>query len=267
MPEGDTVWLTARHLHDAIAGQTLTRTDFRVPAWATVSLVGCGVTDVLARGKHLLVRLDDGTTVHAHLRMDGSWRAFARGTRWRGGPTHAIRLILSTAGHDTVGYRLHDVAIVRTADEDSLVGHLGPDLLGADWDPDEAVRRLAADPSRPIGEALLDQRALAGVGNLYKAEVLFLRGLDPWTPVGRIDDLAPLVRLCHRLLRANRDSFPQVTTGNPRPGEDHYVFERGRRPCRRCGTAIVVADQGPAPYERITYWCPCCQPPTTAAQR
>jgi len=157
-----------------------------------------------------------------------------------------------------VGYHLHDVTLVPTAEEESLVGHLGPDLLGADWDPAEAQRRLSADPARPVGEALLDQRNLAGIGNVYKAELLFLRGIDPWRPVGDAGDLGPLVQLARQLLDANKERFSQVTTGNPARGQETWVYGRSGRPCRRCHTAIK-SDRGTIATDRITFWCPSCQ--------
>jgi endonuclease-8 len=265
MPEGDTVWLACRRLHDALAGRELTVSDFRLPSLATTDLVGRSVLEVVARGKHLLVRTTDpggapALTVHTHLRMDGAWHVHRAGERWNGGASHHVRVVLGVQHTVAVGYRVHDVAVVPTAEEDRLVGHLGPDLLGTDWDADEAVRRLAARPEREIGPALLDQRNLAGIGNLYKAETLFLRGVNPWSPVGSVTDLPAIVRTAQRLLRANRDRWEQVTTGSTRRGEHHWVFERPGKPCRRCGTLVQVADQGDAPYERLTYWCPRCQP-------
>jgi len=154
---------------------------------------------------------------------------------------------------------------VATAREDTLVGHLGPDLLGPDWDPDEAVRRLAGQPDRPIGEALLDQRNLAGVGNMYKVEVLFLHRLNPWAPTGAAPDLRAVVGTAHRLLYANREHPAQSTTGSLRRDEQHWVYGRAGRPCRRCGSSIQVADQGRAPEARVTFWCPTCQPPINPA--
>ena len=174
MPEGDTVWQTARRLHTALAGRVLTRSDLRVPRFATADLTGRPVLDVTPRGKHLLTRIDGGLTLHSHLRMDGSWQVYAPGEHWRGGPSHQIRAILGNAEAVAVGYRLPVLALIRTADESDVVGHLGPDLLGPDWDPQEAERRLTADPARPLGEALLDQRNLAGIGNVYKSELAFL---------------------------------------------------------------------------------------------
>ncbi|HEY3034679.1 MAG TPA: DNA glycosylase, partial [Streptosporangiaceae bacterium] len=127
------------------------------------------------------------------------------------------------------------------------------------WDAAEAVRRLRARDDGTIAEALLDQRCLAGLGNLYKAEVLFLRGVDPWRPVGDVADLDALVSLAHRLMEANKERSGQVTTGVRRPGEQTWVYGRAGRPCRRCGTPIRAADQGSETSERITYWCPHCQ--------
>jgi endonuclease-8 len=261
MPEGDTVWLSARRMHAALAGRVLTTSDFRVPQLATTDLTGRSVLEVVSRGKHLLTRIDGGLTLHTHFRMDGSWRLFPAGRAWSGGPDWQVRVVLANDDWQAVGYRLPVVDLVETAVEDQLVGHLGPDLLGPDWDRDEAVRRLAADPGRTIGEALLDQRNLAGVGNLYKSEGLFLRGLHPWTPVGGVDDLPALVSLEHRLLLANRDRWDQVTTGDLRRGRQHWVFERQREACRRCAATIRVAEQGADPLTaRLTYWCPRCQP-------
>ncbi|MFF4892364.1 DNA-formamidopyrimidine glycosylase family protein [Micromonospora chersina] len=266
MPEGDTVWNTARVLQRALAGARLTGSDFRVPQLAATDLTGWTVRESASRGKHLLLRLtappDEGNrngrdwTLHSHLRMDGAWRAYAPGERWAARPAHLIRVVLRSPGAVAVGYHLHELALIPTAEEESLVGHLGPDLLGPDWDPDEAVRRLAARPDETIGEALLDQRNLAGVGNLYKCEVLFLRGVSPWTPVRAVPDLAGTVGLAQRLLAANRGRWTQSTTGSLHRGQTTYVYGRRAQPCRRCGTAIRKEELG----ERVTYWCPACQP-------
>ncbi|MGC4793759.1 DNA-formamidopyrimidine glycosylase family protein [Micromonospora saelicesensis] len=260
MPEGDTVWNTARVLHRALAGARITGSDFRVPQLATTDLTDWTVRESASRGKHLLLRLNAPTgehwTLHSHLRMDGAWRAYAPGERWSGRPAHLIRVVLRSPGAVAVGYHLHDLTLVPTTEEDQLVGHLGPDLLGSDWDPAEAVRRLADHPEQTIGEALLDQRNLAGVGNLYKCEVLFLRGVSPWTPVGGVPDLPGLVALAQRLLAANRGRWTQSSTGSLHRGQTSYVYGRRAQPCRRCGTAIRKEELG----ERVTYWCPVCQP-------
>ncbi|MBA2770062.1 MAG: Fpg/Nei family DNA glycosylase [Sporichthyaceae bacterium] len=259
MPEGDTVWLAGRRMHQALAGRTLTRTDFRVPQLATVDLTGQPVVEVLSRGKHLLTRIGADWSLHTHFRMDGSWHLYRRGDRWRGGPKWQVRVVLETREWQAVGYRLPVVELLARDREVDAVGHLGPDLLGSDWDPVEARRRLLADPGRELGQALLDQRNLAGIGNLYKAEVCFLTGLTPWTPVGDLPDVAEVVDRSKRLLEANRDDPAQVTTGDRRRGRQHWVFERSGKPCLRCGTRVASAEQGDPPYQRLTYWCPRCQ--------
>jgi len=248
------VWYTARRLHEALAGRVLTRSDFRVPRLATTDLTGQVVIETASRGKHLLTRTENGLTVHTHLRMDGSWRVRRAAEQVKN--SHQIRLVLANDAWQAVGYQLGVVELIRTSDEDQVTWHLGPDLLGPDWDCGEAVRRLSAEPGRPIGEALLDQRNLAGIGNLYKAEVLFLRGVNPWQPAGAVGDLGAMAELARRLLDANKDRIGQVTTGNWRRGEETWVYGRPGRPCRRCGTPIRSEGQ----QDRITFWCPSCQP-------
>ncbi len=259
MPEGDTVWLAAQRMNTALAGATLRRGELRVPALAEVDLAGVTVTEVVPRGKHMLIRLGDGRTLRTHYRMDGSWHIYRPGAPWRGGPAFAVRALLVTDDWECVGYRLHDLALVRTEHEDQIVGHLGPDVLGPDWDLDEALRRLRAHPDEQIGVALLDQRNLAGIGNLYKVESLFLCRVHPWTPVADVEDLAGLVERARTLMLANRHHPEQSTTGSLRRGEDHWVAGRRGRPCRRCGTTIILGDQGPDLQERVTWWCPTCQ--------
>jgi endonuclease VIII len=254
MPEGDAVWHTARRLHEALAGRTLTRSDFRVPRLATADLTGDAVLEAASRGKHLLIRTQNGLTVHTHLRMDGTWRVRPAAELIR--DNHRIRLILANDAWQAIGYQLGVVELIRTSEEPLVTGHLGPDPLGADWDRDEAVRRLSAEPDRAIGEALLDQRNLAGIGNLYKAEVLFLRGINPWQRVGDVADLGAVTELARRLLDANKERAGQVTTGNWRRGEETWVYGRRGRPCRRCGTPIRSEGQ----QDRVTFWCPTCQP-------
>ncbi|WP_432158107.1 Fpg/Nei family DNA glycosylase [Streptomyces sp. bgisy153] len=260
MPEGDTVWQAAQRLDTALGGKVLTRTDLRVPRHATVDLTGRTVLEVAARGKHLLTRVEGGLTLHSHLKMDGAWKVFAHGQRWSGGPGHQIRAILGTADRTAVGYRLPVLDLLRTADESRTVGHLGPDLLGPDWDPERALTNLLSDPGRPLGEALLDQRNLAGIGNVYKSELCFLLGVTPWLPVGALpaDRAGKLPALAQRLLEVNRDRPVRNTTG--RRGQDLFVYGRAPRPCLRCGTPVRVAEQGDGSRERPTYWCPSCQP-------
>ena len=260
MPEGDTVWLSARRLDQALSGRELTVCELRIPQLATLDLRGDAVTAVLPRGKHLLMRLSSNRTLHSHLKMDGSWYISRAGVWPRAHPAHMIRVLLGNAEWLATGYRIHDLDLVATPDEHRLVGHLGPDLLGPDWDAEEALRRLCADPERTIGEALLDQRNLAGIGNLYKNEVLFVQRMNPWTPVGSVADLRGIVDTVRRLMLVNREHPEQSTTGLLGRDRAHWVYDRGGEPCLRCRTPIRRGEQGLAPRARVAYWCPACQP-------
>ena len=256
MPEGDTVFRTARRLDDALAGATATRFDLRVPQAATVDLTGQPIHGVAARGKHLLLRIGD-STVHSHLRMDGAWFVYRPGEKWRH-PAFKVRAIVGTAEREAVGVDIAEIEVVPTRDESQLVGHLGPDPLAADWDAAEALRRLSTD-TRSIHVALLDQRNVAGFGNEYAAELLFLRGILPTTPTPEVDTAA-LIDLGVRTIRANRDRHSRTFTGIDRPGQATWVYGRAGKPCRRCGTRIRRGEQGADPTrERITFWCPSCQ--------
>jgi len=260
VPEGDAVYRTARALDQALSGHELLRTDFRVPQLATTDLSGATVIETVPRGKHLLTRIDaraDRWTLHTHLKMEGSWRVLGSGQRWPR-PAHQARVVLTTDRHQAVGFSLGIVEQLPTADEDTAVGHLGPDLLGPDWEEAEALRRLLADPSRPIGEALLDQTNLAGIGNMYAAELCFVSGVHPLTPVGDLPDPTRTVRRAKQMLEQNAKRSAPTTTGNLR--EPMWVYRRDRAPCRRCGTPVELAMTGPAGRERATYWCPSCQP-------
>jgi endonuclease VIII len=259
VPEGDTVWRTALHLDKALTGAVLLETDFRVPAHATLDLSGRTVEATLARGKHLLTRIGPDHSLHTHLKMEGSWHLYKPGTRWRR-PAHEARVVLRTEDWTAVGFALGVTEVLARDAEDTVVGHLGPDLLGPDWDEDEALRRLLADPDRPVGDAILDQRNLAGIGNLYRSELCFLAGVHPRLPVGEVPDLPRLVRRARSVLEANKERVEQTTTGDVRKGRQTWVYRRDKEPCRRCGTTIRVEMQGPATRERASYWCPSCQP-------
>lgn len=262
VPEGDSVYVFARRL-DVLVGRRLRRGELRVPRHATADLAGHTVLEQATHGKHLLTRLSGELTLHTHLRMDGSWSVVRSG---RSLPRHLlpdVRVLLATeTGPTAYGISLPVVELLATADEGIAIGHLGPDPLRPDWDCDEAVRRLAADPERPIAAALLDQRNLAGIGNLWANELCFLRGVSPWTTVGAMD-LPATVRLAARALRhsAHTPGAYQVTTGDNRRGRDHWVSGRFAQPCRRCGTLIdMVAEVPNDPDRRRTWWCPRCQP-------
>ncbi len=265
MPEGDVAWRVSRRLDAALRDRELVSSDLRWPSLATVDLAGRRVLGCTSRGKHILTRVEAGRgdpplTLHSHLRMEGSWHVHRTGEPWRGGRSeNFVRAVLANDTWTAIGHKLGMLDLVPTASEDSLVGHLGPDVLGDDWDPDEALRRVRADPARTIGEALLDQRNLAGVGTFFMAEGLFLRGVTPWTPVRDVPDLPALVALLYRLLDISRVRGVQVTTGDLRPGRTNYVHARSGRPCLRCRTAIRVAPIGVAPQDRVAFYCPHCQ--------
>ncbi|OFJ53061.1 DNA-formamidopyrimidine glycosylase family protein [Mycolicibacterium grossiae] len=262
MPEGDTVYALARRLDAALTGRVLTHGELRVPAHATANLAGSTVLEHDTHGKHLLTRLSDGLTLHTHLRMSGSWTVSANGRWLPPAVMPDVRVILRTDGPAAYGVKLPVVGLLRTRDERDVIGHLGPDPLRADWDPAEAARRIGETPDRPLAAALLDQRCVAGFGNLWANELCFLRGHSPWTPVDDVD-VPALLDLGARALRhsATVPGAMQVTTGDRRKGEQHWVAGRAGRPCLRCGTRVrVVAEVANDPERRRTWWCPHCQP-------
>ena len=249
MPEGDTVFHTAAILRDALEGKTLTRCGVRVPRYATVDLTGERVDEVFSRGKHLFIRVGPAS-IHSHLKMDGSWRINPTARQ-----NHKIRILLETG--DTVAAGI-DLGILEVLDRDhdqDVVAHLGPDLLGPEWDPTRATANLVKDPDRPLAEALLDQKIMAGIGNVYCSELCFLFGRLPTSPVSALTDPLRLANRARDMLWANRSRWSRTTTGNTRRGQELWVYGRGGQPCRRCGTTIKRDDEG----ERISYWCPACQ--------
>jgi endonuclease VIII len=250
MPEGDTVWHTAETLRKALVGQTLTRCDVRVPRFATADLTGQVVDEVYSRGKHLFIRVGPAS-IHSHLKMDGSWRVTSRVVR----SEHRIRIILEAGDIRAVGIDLGVLEILDRAHDGDAVAHLGPDLLGADWDPQLAATNLTARPDRPIAEALLDQRVLAGIGNVYCNELCFVSGRLPSAPVSAVSDPHRLMSRARDMLWANRYRWNRCTTGDTRAGRQLWVYGRAGQSCRRCGTRIDYDDSG----ERVAYWCPACQ--------
>jgi endonuclease-8 len=257
MPEGDTVYRAAVNLNQALQGATLTGWDLRVPAFATSDLTGERIDNVVSRGKHLLHRVGD-FTLHSHLKMEGSWHLYRPGSAWKR-PAFQARAILTTADWVSVGFELGVLELIPRADEESVVGYLGPDLLGPDWNSAEAIARLSASPEVPSAVALLDQRNLAGLGNVFANELCFLRGVLPTKPIGETD-IPAMVALSSRLILANRDRTERTTTGDTRPGRQVWVYGRGGKPCRRCGTRIRAGSIGSDPTRlRDSYWCPRCQ--------
>lgn len=261
MPEGDTVHRTADRLDAALRDAVLERAELRWPSVPQVDLAGSRTLEVVARGKHLLHRFDTGTTLHTHLRMEGQWRVEHPGPATeRALRRHDLRAALLTEQWSALGLRLGMLDLVPTARESELVGHLGPDVLGPDWDATVAAARVTASEGL-IGDALLDQRVLAGVGTFWASEILFIERVLPWTPARDLDRervLAMLERL-PRLMAASRGSGWQATTGIRRSGEEAYVHARSGRPCRRCGDTVRVATTGAAPRQRTLFSCPTCQ--------
>ncbi|MFE1646165.1 DNA-formamidopyrimidine glycosylase family protein [Microbacterium sp. P01] len=263
MPEGDSVYRLAERLRRASDGAVIVAGELRSGNAAGASLAGLRIEEYATHGKHLLMRLSDATTVHTHLRMQGSWSITGRGKALPRAVQPSVRVRLQlTSGVTLWGIDLPVVERVPTASESDVIGHLGPDPLRSDWDAEEAVRRLAEDPTRPLVAALLDQRNMAGLGNLWVNEVAFLRGIHPFRPIGEVD-LDPLVGTAARALRlsATTPGLYQVTTGRSGKGSSHWVVGRAGRPCLRCGTVIRVRAERPLdPEQRRTWWCPSCQP-------
>jgi endonuclease-8 len=265
MPEGDTIFRTADVLRRALVGSRVLRAGAqarpglsRVPDLSV--LVGSTVQAVEARGKHLLIGLSGGRWLRTHMRMKGSWHRYRPGEPWRLPPSRAT-CWLETDAAVAVCFDAPELELLTDASlaRHPRLGALGPDLLAPSFETDEAVRRLLADPARPLGEALLDQRAVAGMGNVYKSEVCFIERLDPWAPVGSVEEpaLRRALATARRLLAANTSGGGRVTTGVRTPGRSLWVYGRAGRPCRRCGTRILSRRQGD--QARLTYWCPRCQ--------
>ncbi|MEP6842191.1 MAG: DNA-formamidopyrimidine glycosylase family protein [Pseudolysinimonas sp.] len=260
MPEGDTVFQTARRQNEALAGLTLTGFELRVPKFAAADLTGETVREVVSVGKHLFHRIGDWS-LHSHLKMEGVWRVVAPGAKWPK-PAFQARAVLRTASVTSIGFELGITELLPRDEEHTITDRLGPDLLGPEWGDaaaSEAVKRLEAHPESPVYLAVLDQTNLAGVGNVYANELCFLRGILPTTPMAKVD-AAALVNLSRRLLIANRERHPRVTTGDTRPGRRSWAYGRTGQPCLRCGTRLLGGELGARPgQERVVTWCPVCQ--------
>ncbi len=191
--------------------------------------------------------------------MEGAWHIYRPGSPWRR-PGHSARAVLENDDWQAVGYSLGILEVLRRDDEQSVVGHLGPDLLGPDFDLDEAARRVAADPAREVYLALLDQRNIAGFGNEYVNELLFIMGLLPTRPVGQVTDIRRVISRGQKMLDLNKSRVDRSFTGSARQGEERWVYGRERARCRRCGTPLRHGTLGDRPTaERNTFWCPHCQ--------
>jgi len=255
MPEGDTVYRTAAKLREALVGKTLTRCDVRVPKFATVDLTGVAVDEVLSRGKHLFIRVGDAS-IHSHLKMDGAWLI---GGQIRRVPVHKVRILLATTDTQAAGIDLGVLEILPRDHDMETVAHLGPDLLGEDWEPRIAAANLVAQPDRPLAAALLDQRVMAGIGNVYANELCFVSGRLPTSPVGSVKDPLRVVQRARDMLWLNRSRVNRATTGNTRPGSDLWIYGRAGRPCRRCGTTVESDRAQVTGTDRVSFWCPNCQ--------
>jgi endonuclease-8 len=265
MPEGDTIYRTAEVLRAALVGRRIVAARAQpgpgVRRVADLSrLAGSTVSSVEARGKHLLIGFDNGLTLRSHLRMRGSWHRYRPGEPWRR-PVRQATAVLETAESVAVAFDTPVVELLTDADlrRSAPLLALGPDLLAPSFDAGEALRRLRDRGTMELGDALLDQGAVAGIGNVYKSEVAFIERLDPWATVDRFGDdlLGAALRTARRLMQANTRGGARVTTGRQARGESLWVYGRAGRPCRRCGTLIRSARQGE--HARLTYWCPRCQ--------
>lgn len=274
MPEGDTVYRAAAMMNRALAGAIVRRFDSPLPVLERFvdnhGLVGRSITAVEARGKHLLVHFEGGLTLLTHLRMNGSWHLYRPGERWRA-PRRAMRVHIVTDEWEAVGFGL---PVAEFHDDASLARNarllsLGPDPLAASFDPAEVIRRLRLAGDLPIEEALLDQRRIAGIGNVLKSEALYVAGAHPFAPVSALDNeaLSSIVRAAARLLSENvigverpsvvRSRAARNTTRSINPDASLHVYGRAGKRCRHCGTVIQFRRAGR--HARSTYWCPGCQ--------
>lgn len=269
MPEGDSIFRATARLHRAFAGTELISADLRTPRLATAGPVLAGrlTLEVVPRGKHLLHRFAGGLTLHSHLRMDGSWRiGRAGGQRSPAAKRHTVRAVLCSAERTAIGDQLGMVHLIRTDAEDRVVGHLGPDLLDPEFDRRIAIDHLAMD-HRTVGEALLDQRNLAGLGTIFTAEPLHRLQIHPWQradslPRQQLETLVDTARdILWRSAHHGRNRDRQLApVGGPSPeSAQSWVQDSVGLPCRRCGAPLRTASIGTAPKARMLAYCAPCQ--------
>lgn len=249
MPEGDTIHRAATMLASALQGKRVLAAR---PAQLK-RLAGTTVNRVEPVGKHLVIRFDNGLALHSHMRMRGVWQVYRPGERWSR-PAWQLKAALETADSVAVCFNAPTVELVR--DVASRIGHLGPDIVAEEWSPSVAVARARKLNDTPVGDLLLDQRVVAGIGNVYRCETLWSRRINPWAPAHELDDetLRELFEAAREAMRANlsggaRRRFPGYGAG--------AVHGRRGRPCPRCGTTIRVRAMGE--HARLVYWCPTCQ--------
>ena len=273
MPEGDTIFRAARTLHRALAGKPVVQFESVFPALTRVHddtpLTKQTIESVTAAGKHLLMRFSGGIVLRTHMRMNGSWHIYRPGEPWQRG-RREMRVLVATADFVAVGFNLPVAEFIaaRNLARHEELRRLGPDLLSDDFDDSEALRRMRERSTDVIADVLLNQRVMAGIGNVYKSEVLFLCRINPFVPVRDLDDdsLRNLIATGRRLLKVNvSSSLPSMTTygglrkttGRDHPGERLWIYGRVGLPCRRCATPVKLKKHGLA--ARLTYWCPKCQ--------
>jgi endonuclease VIII len=266
VPEGDTIRRLADKIHRRFAGHACIECITRDPRLTSADFAGTRLVEADAVGKHLLLRFDDRRTLHAHLRMQGSWVVGRRATEtpWR------RRIELRFDDGWLTGIDVPVLGVVRTLDESIVTGHLGPNLCGP-VAPDVTVvhARALALPDRALAATLLDQRVAAGLGNLYAVEVPFITGVNPHQPVGTIESLGDLISVAVALIRTNAERGPQNTTGRKLSTSDHWIYGRRGRPCPLCGTRLDGLDEASSPWQRVSTWCSSCQPlgPARAVDR
>jgi endonuclease-8 len=272
MPEGDTIFRAARTLQQALAGKLVTRFDTALPKLARVDdqtpVAGRRIERVEAAGKNLIMVFSGDLFLRTHMRMNGSWHIYRSGERWQR-PRRDMRIVIATEDFVAVGFNIPvaEFHTARTLSRSDDLRLIGPDLLASSFDATEVMRRMRARPRTEIAPLLLNQRVLAGIGNVYKSEALFIAGVNPFTTVESIDDvtLQRIVAISKKLLRYNvrPDTNARRTTGSLRQDDSLYVYGRAGKPCRRCGTMIERQLQS----ERLTYWCPKCQSSSQRAAR
>jgi len=259
MPEGDTVFRAARTLHETLAGRTVTRLESVFPritrADGELTIRGPTVERVDARGKHVLIWFSGDVVLRTHMRMHGVWHLYRSGARWRR-PRSDMRVVIGTREYEAVAFNVPVAELTRGRDleRDPTFRDLGPDILAEEFDSAAAAHRIESMPDAQIADAVLDQRLIAGIGNIFKSEALFASGLNPFARVADLprEDIRRLIEKARRLMRAS-------VGGRRMP---FLVYGQGGRPCRRCGTLIARRQDGDA---RVTYWCPRCQRGTLAA--
>jgi endonuclease VIII len=272
LPEGDTIHRAAQTLHRVLAGQVVTRFESAYPALTRIDadhpIAGRTIESVSARGKHLLIAFSGDLVLHTHMRMNGSWHLYRPGDRWKR-PAVDMRVLIATGNAVAVGFNVPIAELLsgRELERHRELRALGPDLVSASFDPAEAAARLRERGQEPIADALLNQRVMAGIGNVFKSEILFMAKIDPFTRVADLDDetISRLIEIARTQLRANvapreRTLAPargRRTTGSLHPSKGLWVYGRAGQPCRTCGTRLEARKTGPD--ARLTYWCRSCQ--------